>query len=282
MATTPTTETNLTTIPVAPEIQTPEDIERRCNMAIARTTQFLGSVAEIKDGRLVKLKIDVTTKDEYARAGELLMRVKEYRDDLESTFRPELTRRFNFHRELSTKLNSGDVPAKLVQDALGNARTRFAAEAERLRLAEQRRLQEAEDKRVQEEERKRQEEYRLNAAIEAEQSGNTALAEEIFSAPPAPTPAVWSAPIVVESTLPKTEGLSESNRWKGWVVGEEGTPEYAANFLLMVKDVAAGKAPLSLLKLNPAGLNALAVAMKSQFSVAGCKAGPATTPRRVG
>lgn len=281
MSTTPA-ETNLATIPVAPEIQSPEDIERRCNMAIARTTQFLGSVAEIKDGRLVKLKINVTTKEEYAHAGELLIRVKDYRDDLEQTFRPELTRRFNHHRELSGKLNSGDTPAKMVQDALANARTRFAAEEEQKRLAEQRRLQEIEDKRVQEEERQRQEAYRLKEVEAALEAGNKELAEEIFAAPPPPTPAVWSAPITVESTLPKTEGLTEANRWKGWIVGEEGTAEYAANFLLMVKDVAAGKAPLSLLKPNPAGLNALAVAMKSQFSVAGCKAGPATTQRRTG
>lgn len=281
MSTVPT-ETTLTTVPAPPDIQTPEDAERKRSMALARTQQFLDSVAEIQNGKVVKLKIAVTTADEYARAGELLIRVKDYRDDLEATFRPELTRRFNFHRELSAKFNSGDDPAEQIQKLLGNARNRFKEEAEKARIAKQRKLQEEEDARAREEERQRQEEHRIAAAIEAEQSGNTALAEEIFAAPAEPITQVWSAPVIVESNLPQTEGLSESNRWKGWIVGEEGTAEYNANFLLMVKAVAEGKAPLSLLKPNPAGINAYAVAMKGQFLVPGCKAAPINTPRRTG
>lgn len=280
MATNPVTETNLATVPPAPEIQSPEEGERKRNMALARTMQFLSSIAEIKDGKVIKLNTTVDSNDTYARAGELLVTVKDYRSDLETCFRPELTRRFNFHRELSQKFNSGDNPAEAVQKLLNDARTQYKAEAERKRQAEQRRLQAIADEEAREAERKRQEEYRINAAIEAEQNGNAALAEEIISAPPAPIQQVWSAPVIVESSLPKTEGLSESNRWKGWVIGEEGTPEYNANFLLAVKDVAAGKAPLSILKINPAGLNAYAVAMKGQFNIAGCKAAPATTPRR--
>jgi hypothetical protein len=282
MATTPAETNQLTTVPTSPEIQTPEEAERKRSMALARTQQFLDSVAEIQNGKVIKLKIAVTTAEEYARAGELLIRVKDYRDDLEATFRPELTRRFNFHRELSAKFNSGDTPAEQIQKLLGNARNQFKEEAERKRLAEQRRLQAIADEQAREEERKRQEEYRINAAIAAEQSGNVALADEIISAPADPLPQVFSAPVIVESALPQTEGLSESNRWKGWIVGEEGSAEYNANFLLLVKDVAAGKAPLSLLKPNPAGLNTYAVAMKGQFNVAGCKAAPITTPRRTG
>jgi hypothetical protein len=273
-------ETQLTTVPAAPEIQSPDAGEIKRSMALARTTQFLESVAEIQNGKVVKLKIAVTTADEYARAGELLIRVKDYRDDLETTFRPELTRRFNFHRELSAKFNSGDTPAEQVQKLLGNARNQFKEEAERKRLAEQRRLQAIADEQAREEERKRQEEYRIQAAIEAEQSGNVALAEEIISAPPEPIAQVFSAPVIVESTLPQTEGLIDSNRWKGWVVGDEGSEEYDANFLLLVKDVASGKVPLTVLKLNQAGLNTYAVSMKRRFNAAGCKAEPITTPRR--
>jgi hypothetical protein len=272
-------ETNLTTVPAAPEIQSPDAGEIKRSMALARTTQFLESVAEIQNGKVVKLKITVTTADEYARAGELLIRVKDYRDDLEATFRPELTRRFNFHRELSAKFNSGDTPAEQVQKLLGNARNRFKEEAEKARIARQKKLQEEEDARAREEERQRLEAHRLQEVDAALQSGNAAMAEELI-AMPIETPQVWSAPVIVESALPQTEGLSESNRWKGWIVGEEGSAEYNANFLLLVKDVAAGKAPLSLLKPNPAGLNTYAVAMKGQFNVAGCKAAPITTPRR--
>ncbi|HEV7523042.1 MAG TPA: hypothetical protein VGP89_18210 [Candidatus Angelobacter sp.] len=273
-------ETNLTTVPAPPEIQSPDAGEQKRSMALARTQQFLATVAEIKDGRVIGLKIAVNTPERYAQAGDLLIRVKDYRDDLEATFRPELTRRFNFHRELSAKFNSGDTPAEQVQKLLGNARTQFAQEAERARLAEQRRLQAIADAQAQEEERKRQEEYRLNAAIEAEQMGNVALAEEIISAPAEPVQQVWSAPVIVESSLPQTEGLTESNRWKGWVIGEEGSAEYDANFLLLVKDVASGKVPLTVLKVNQAGLNTYAVAMKRRFNASGCKADPVTTPRR--
>lgn len=277
MSTTPV-ETSQLTAP--PEIQTPDAAEQKRSMMLARTQQFLASIAEIKEGRVIALKTPITTAGSYARAGDLLVRVKDYRDDLEATFRPELTRRFAFHRELSQKFNSGDDPAAAILKLLGNGRTRFKEDAERARLAEQRRLQAIADAQAQEEERQRQEEYRLNAAIEAEQLGNVALAEEIISAPAEPAPQVWSAPVILSSSLPETDGLTESNRWKGWIVGEENSVEYNANFLLMVKDVAAGKAPLSLLKPNPAGLNTYAVAMKSQFNVAGCKAAPIATPRR--
>lgn len=279
MATTPTTESNLATVPPAAEIQSPEEGERKRSMVLARTTQFLATIATIKDGKVLGLKTAVTSNETYARAGELLITVKDYRTDLETCFRPELTRRFALHRELSQKFNSGDNPAETIIKLLNDGRNQFKAEAERLRLAEQRRLQAIADEQAREEELKRQREYQLASAIEAEQSGNQELAEEIFAAPVVAAP-VWSAPVIVESNLPETQGLSEATRWKGWVVGEEGSPEYLANFLLAVKDVAAGKAPLSILKLNPAGLNTYAVAMKSQFSVAGCKAAPVSTPRR--
>lgn len=269
MSTVPT-ETQLTTVPAAPEIQSPDADTVRRSMAVMRTLTFCESIAVIRDGKLAELKIKVSSPDEYQRAGQLLLTAKSYMKDLEETFEPEKTRRFNSHRELCAELNRGMAPAEAIGKALSAAITNFQREAERQRQAEQARLQELARKQAEEEQRKRQEENALAAAIEAEQSGNKELAEQIISAPIDSTPA-WVPPVILQSSVPKIEGLSSRNTWKARVKGDPGTPEHEANFLLLVKAVAEGKAPMSLLKLNDAALNQLGKAMKTQLNVPGCE-----------
>jgi hypothetical protein len=239
-------------------------------MAIMRALTFCESVAVIRDGRMVELKVKVSTPDEYERAGQLLLTTKSYMKDMESAWRPELDRRFRFHREGTAELNKGLQPAEAIERALSVAITQFQREAERARQVEQKRLQELAQKHAEEEQRKRMEEHQLAAAIEAEQSGNKELAETIISAPIDSTPA-WVAPVILQSSVQKIEGLSTRATWKARVKGELNTREYEANFLLLVKAVAEGIAPMSLLKLNDKTLNDLGRAMKTQFNVSGCE-----------
>jgi hypothetical protein len=271
MATTPTTESNLATVP---QIQPPDAEAQRRSMALVRTQQFLDSITEIKNGSIT-LKLAIVNADDYQRAGNLLLTVKSYRKDFDAAWRPEMDRRFEAHRELTTPFNKVDKSAKLIEDMLAVAVNKFRADAERARVAEQKRLQEVAQKQAEEEQRQRQEANQIAAAIEAEQSGNKELAETIIAAPIDPTPA-WVAPVILQSSVPKVEGLSTRTTWKARVKGEPGTADYDANFLLLVKAVAEGKAPMSLLKLNDKTLNDLGRAMKTQFTVPGCESYPDT------
>lgn len=264
-------EANLATIPQTPEIQSPDADTAKRSMAIMRTMTFLESIAIIRDGRMTGLKITVSTPDEYQRAGQLLLTAKSYMKDLESVWRPELERRFRFHREGTAEFNKGMVPAEAVERALAAEITRFQREAERQRQIEQARLQELARKQAEDEQRARQEENALNAAIEAEASGNQELAEQIISAPIDPTPA-WVPPVILQSNVPKIDGLSSRTAWKARIKGDPGTADYDANFLLLVKAVAAGTAPMSLLKLNDTALNQMAKAMKTQLNIPGTEA----------
>jgi hypothetical protein len=263
-------ETNLTTVPAQLEIQSPDTETRKRSMAVMRTLTFCESIAVIRDGKLAELKIKVSSPDEYKRAGQLLLTAKSYMKDLEETFEPEKTRRFNSHRELCAELNRGMAPAEAIGKALSAAITDFQREAERKRQAEQKRLQDLARQQAEEEQRKRQEENALNAALEAEASGNTELAEQIISAPIDSTPA-WVPPVILQSSVPKIDGLSSRTAWKARIKGDPGTADYDANFMLLVKAVAEGKAPMSLLKLNETALNQLGKAMKTQLNVPGCE-----------
>lgn len=264
-------EANLATIPQTPEIQAPDADTVKRSMAIMRVLTFCESVAVIRDGKLAELKIKVSTPDEYQRAGQLLLTAKSYMKDLEETFGPERTRRFTAHRELCAELNKGLVPAEAIEKALALAITRFQREAELARQIEQKRLQDLAQKQAEEEQRQRQIENVLNAAIEAEASGNQELAEQIASAPIDSTPA-WVPPVILQSNVPKIDGLSSRTAWKARIKGDPGTADYDASFLLLVKAVAAGTAPMSLLKLNDTALNQMAKAMKTQLNIPGTEA----------
>jgi hypothetical protein len=73
---------------------------------------------------------------------------------------------------------------------------------------EQDRIRREEERRLQEEARKREEEARLQAAVEAEKSGDKEEAEAIINEAPAYVP-----PIVLPKATPKVQGISYRDNW---------------------------------------------------------------------
>lgn len=121
----------------------------------------------------------------------------------------------------------------------------YRAEQERIRLEEQRRL-EAEAK-------KREEDRLLAEALEAENDGDAAAAEEIISAPVLPPPARL-APAV-----PKTAGVTFRETWSARVV----------NPMALIRYVAAHPECVNYLTPNITALNQVARAQKSAARIDG-------------
>lgn len=272
MSTNPVTEHNFPGI--LPEVQAPDAEAQKRSQALVKVEHFIANIATIDGGKAV-LKVTVKTADEYHKAGELLLAVKSYRKDLDSVWRPEIDRRFKAHREATTEFNRGDKPAQMVESALSMAMQQFQRDAEEARRREEARLQEEARRKAEEEARRLAEESHIQTAIDAEQSGDPYLAEQIMSEP-VQAPAVYVPPVVLQSNVPAVAGLSMRTTWKGRIKGTPGTPEHQNNFLLLVRAVAEGKAPLSLLKVDETALSQLAKAMKSQFNIPGCESFPAT------
>lgn len=115
--------------------------------------------------------------------------------------------------------------------------------------------------------RKAEEEARLSAAVEAEKSG--ASAEEVdfvMDAPEefTPTPPV-SIPVSAPRSTPtyqKAAGISRREVWSAEVVSIQE----------LVRAVADGKAPITLIQANNTALNGMARSLKSAMAVPGVRA----------
>jgi hypothetical protein len=131
-------------------------------------------------------------------------------------------------------------------------RERLEREAAALAAAEQRRLQtEAEDRRLQE-------------AAQLEAAGDRAGAERLIAAPvaaPLVSPAPVFAPRPPVAAPPKVEGVSFRDAYHAEVV----------DLMALVKAVAAGQAPLTLLQVNTTALNGLARSLKGALVIPGVK-----------
>ena len=124
---------------------------------------------------------------------------------------------------------------------------------------EQARIRREEEARLQELARKEQE--RLAKAAEkkaekAEAKGDTEKAEEIRESVP-----VIPVPILADNK-PKVAGISTRTTWAGAVVDK----------MALIKAVAAGQAPITLLDVNTTVLNQMARALKDEMNYPGVKA----------
>lgn len=127
----------------------------------------------------------------------------------------------------------------------------YDTEQEKKRREEEARLQELARK-----EQERLEKAAEKKAEKAEAKGNTERAAEIRE----------SVPVVAMPTVavarPKVEGIARRSTWSGEVVDK----------MALIKAVAAGKAPATLLAVNQTALNQMARALKDELSYPGVKA----------
>lgn len=124
---------------------------------------------------------------------------------------------------------------------------------------EQDRLRKAEEARLAEEARKEQERLDKTAekkAEKAEAKGNEEKAAEIRNGVP-----VVTAPVLAD-TKPKVTGITRRSTWSGEVVDK----------MELIKAVAEGRAPATLLDVNTTVLNQMARALKSEMAYPGVRA----------
>ena len=166
--------------------------------------------------------VDVVT---YARAGEVLVAVKELRRQIDAAFNPIIQKAHETHREALAQKKKAEAP---LVEAEGIIKPQIAAYQ-----AEQERIRRAEEARIRAELAKAEEEARLQAAIEAEAEGRKEEAEEILEEP------VQVAPVVLPKAMPKLEGVSTRKIWKYRIVDESKIPrEYMMPDLAKIGGVA--------------------------------------------
>lgn len=114
----------------------------------------------------------------------------------------------------------------------------------------------AQESKRQAEEKKLQDDATLAAAEQAQRDGDTQQADALLNGQ-AVTP-----PVILRPTTPKVAGGSVRETWKA----------RCTDLPALVKAVAEGTAPLSLIMVNQSQLDAYAKAVKQDFRVPGCQA----------
>jgi hypothetical protein len=123
---------------------------------------------------------------------------------------------------------------------------------------EQRRIAEAETLRLQKIEDDRQAELQIKTAVALEDVGATRLAEQVINEPK------WTAPaVVLPRATPAVSGVSKPrDNWKAVIKTDE-------DFMLLVKAVAEGKAPVQCLEANESFLNNQAKQFMNKLNIPG-------------
>jgi len=201
--------------------------------------------------------VTVSNAIEYRGAGEMLLKLKGLRKELDDLCRPEIQRRFEAHREATREFNSADGPLRTAVDAIASRMSLWSAEQERIRRQEQERIEAEERRRAEEEARRQEEENRLAHAIELEQAGDKELAEEVLNEP-GPTLPVIVPPVVLPCATPHVDGLTKRQTWTFQIADLDKIPrEY------LVPDMKK--------------IGAVVRALKSHTNIPGVKAYPVDT-----
>jgi len=228
--------------------------------------------------------LQVTTPETYVEAGHLLLTVAAYIKRVGEIMDPVVTAAHHAHQVALQQRAKLLGPAETAKRTLGQRRTAYEQEIERqrreaeaVRQREQERLEAAERTRVAAEQRRLQaeaEERQLAEAAAAEAVGDAELAERIVSERqvvelPAPRPVLL--PPVSVPTLPRVAGVSSRESWRAEVT----------DLMVLVKAVAAGIQPITLVEANMVALNGLARSLKQAMRVPGVRAknDPSTSTR---
>jgi hypothetical protein len=200
MSTTAQPDTNFPSI--VPELIAPEEAAKK-RLAIISKCQQLALAANT---------IKVTSAIDYRGAGEMLLKLKGMRKELDELCRPEIQKRYEAHREATREFNSADSPLAIAVRTVESRMLSWQQEQEAARRREQERIEAEERRKAEEEARRVATEAQLAHAIEAEQSGDKELAEQIL-AEPTPQLPVYVPPVCVASEVPQVEGLSKRQTW---------------------------------------------------------------------
>ena len=152
----------------------------------------------------------IKTVEDYTRAGQILLTIKEIRKKIENTFKPIKQKMDAAKKEVLDQEKLADKPLAEAEAYIKPLISAYNTEQEKIRLAEEERLREIA--------RKEEEERILREAINAVNHGNQEEAEAIILAP------IQAPPIVVPKTVPKVQGVSFSKIWKFRIVDANKIP----------------------------------------------------------
>ena len=218
--------------------------------------------------------LHVTDHASLTLAGEIRRQVKDYLARVDDVIGPVVKATNDAHKQAVALRSRFEGPALQVVATLDAEMTTYEQEQRRLAL-EAEAAQRRERDRLEREARaraaaaaarmtKEAEDRRLAEAIAADERGDTALAAKLLEAPvpivaPAPPPVIFTPPVSV--TPPRVEGTAFKSNWKAEV----------EDLLLLVKAVAAGEQPITLLLPNETALNGLARSLKDAMRVPGVR-----------
>lgn len=192
--------------------------------------------------------LTIVTVEDYSNAGAFLHTIKNRAKEID-TLRMSMTRPLD---DAKAKIMSFFRPAtdKLNDAATIISRTMITweTEQERIRKEAQAKAEEAA--------RKRSEDENIALAAELERSGDTELAEQVL------TSQVEVAPVKIASSVPRTATAFSRETWSGEVT----------NLMELVKAIAEGKAPISLVQANMVAINGVARSLKSSMKYPGIRA----------
>jgi tetratricopeptide (TPR) repeat protein len=154
--------------------------------------------------------IMIKSNEDYVRAGEILLVIKDLRKEIDSFFDPICKKAFEAHKEAVAQKKRADAP---LVEAEGIIKPRIGAY-----LAEQEKIRQAEETRLREVARKEEEDRRLLDAIAAEQAGEKEEAAAILDEKP------QVAPIIVPKSVPKVSGVSTQELWDFEITNESLIP----------------------------------------------------------
>lgn len=162
----------------------------------------------------------ITTHDEYAQAGSLLVQIKTMRKRIADVFGPIVQAAFAAHKVAKGKQTEAEAPLDLAEGHLKRLICNYNEEQDRIRQEQQRQAEASA--------RKAEEDRILSEAHAAEAAGDKEEAQAIIEQP------VQAPVVVVKSTTPKLEGVSFRDNWTFQITDEKAIPrEY-----LMVNEQA--------------------------------------------
>lgn len=132
----------------------------------------------------------------YQQAGEVLLRIKDLRKEIDSAFDPIIEKAHQAHKEACAQKKKYDAP---LVEAEGIIKPRIAVylqAEEQKRRVEQDRLQQEEETR------------RLNELARMEANGQGGVAKEMLNE------ATFAAPVIAPKITPKIDGISQREVWK--------------------------------------------------------------------
>ena len=217
-------------------------------IVIATPTAEAAEIVRRTDPLVMRAEAFVVENDvAYESAGDFLRDVKAMQKEIRDAFEAPVKKAHEAHKAMT------GLRAKLlapIDEAERLVKRKMAGFVEaRQRAAQEEARRQAEAARKAEEDRRRAE------ATELEAQGRLAEAEKVLEAP------VHVAAPVVRAESPKAEGTSARRKLSAKVVDLDA----------LVRAVAAGRVPLTLIQPNQRALDALAQAAGDAFELPGCE-----------